>query len=43
MDMNLVFAYRCSIKRKAVHHSGIPVLAKLTRIIKINAQLEMLL
>lgn len=43
MDMNLEFAYRCSIQREQAHHSGIPVLAKLTRISKINAQLEIFL
>lgn len=41
--MNLEFAYRCSIQREQAHHSGIPVLAKLTRISKINAQLEIFL
>lgn len=41
--MNLEFAYRCSIQREQAHHSGIPAVAKLTRISKINAQLEIFL
>lgn len=41
--MNVEFAYRCSIQREQAHHSGIPAVAKLTRISKINAQLEIFL